>query len=107
MTYKYLEAIIEELRAYFVALYGTRLVQIVLYGSQARGDVAPDSDIDILVVLQGLVNPGEEITRTGPCTASLSLQHNVVISCAFISAERFDTEQNPFLLNVHREGVPV
>ena len=104
---KHLEVILDELRAYFMALYGTRLVQIVLYGSQARGDAAPDSDIDLLVVLQGLVNPGEEITRTGPFTASLSLRHHVVISCAFISAERFDHEQTPFLLNVHREGVPV
>ena len=105
--HKRVEEILGELHAHFAAMYGTRLVQMVLYGSQARGDAAPDSDVDILVVLQGSVNPGEEITRASPLTALLSLQHNMVISCAFISEERFRSEQSPFLLNVHREGVPV
>jgi uncharacterized protein len=102
-----LTAVLAQLRASFEALYGPRLVHMILYGSQARGDAAPDSDIDILVVLQGTVDPGAEISRTGHLTAFLSLQYNVVISCAFIAEERFRSERNPFLLNVHREGVPV
>jgi len=34
------------------ALYGARLKQVLLYGSRARGDHAPDSDYDVLVVLE-------------------------------------------------------
>lgn len=37
-----LTAILAELRQYLEALYGERLVQIVLYGSQARGDARSD-----------------------------------------------------------------
>ena len=102
-----LTAVLDQLRAGLEALYGPRLVHIILYGSQARDDALPDSDVDILVVLQGPVDPGAEISRTGHLTASLSLQYNVVISCAFIAEERFRSEHSPFLLNVHREGVPV
>jgi predicted nucleotidyltransferase len=102
-----LTAIVRELRRHFEILYGERLVRMMLFGSQARGDAEPESDIDVLVVLQGPVDPGEEIARTGEVTARLSLEHDVVISRVFISAEQFSEEQSPLLLNVRREGIHV
>jgi uncharacterized protein len=100
-------AILSELRRQFEILYGERLVRMILFGSQARGDAQPDSDIDVLVVLREPVDPGKEIARTGEVTARLSLKHNVVMSRIFISAEQFSSEQSPFLLNVRREGIQV
>jgi len=100
-------AIVSELRQHLEALYNERLAQIVLFGSQARGDAVSGSDIDVLVVLQGPVRPGQEIARTGEATALLSLKYDTVISCTFVSADRYTTERSPLLLNVRREGVPV
>jgi len=102
-----LTAILPELRQHFETLYGDRLVHMLLFGSQARGDAETESDIDVLVVLQGPVDPGEEIARTGEVTALLSLKHDVVISRVFLSAEQFSSEQSPLLLNVRREGIPI
>jgi uncharacterized protein len=99
--------ILTELRRRFEAFYGERLVQILLFGSQARGDATSGSDIDVLIVLQGPVNPGDEITRTSTLTASLSLQYDVVISRVFVSDAQFTDEQSPLLLNVRREGILV
>lgn len=102
-----LQSLLRELRNRFEAIYGARLVRLVLFGSQARGDPEPGSDIDVLVVLEGDVLPGEEIRRTGKITADMSLENNVVVSCAFISADRYLREQSPLMINVRREGVPV
>lgn len=102
-----LKTILTELRYRFEEIYGERLVRLVLFGSQARSDAEPESDIDILVVLQGPVSPGQEIARAGEMTATLSLKYDVVVSCTFISADRYATEQSPLLLNVRREGVAV
>ena len=102
-----LSALLSELRSSFERLYDQRLARLILFGSQARADAEPGSDIDVLVVLHDQVKPGEEIARTGPITAALSLKYDAIVSCTFIAADRFATEQSPLLLNVHREGVMV
>lgn len=102
-----IQAVVKQARDELAALYGDRLAQMVLFGSQARGDAQAGSDIDLLIVLKGPVHPGREIARVGKITAALSLANDVVISCTFVSAERYAAEGTPLLLNARREGVPV
>ena len=102
---KTIKTILSELKSELQAIYGDRLVSLILFGSQAHGDPLPGSDIDVMAVLKGIVDPATEISRLGPITAALSLANDVVISCVFISEERFATEQSPLLINLRREGV--
>jgi predicted nucleotidyltransferase len=102
-----LRSLLRELRSRFEALYGPRLVRLMLFGSHARGDAEPGSDIDVLVVLEGPVRSGEEIRRSINDVAELSLENSVVFSCVFVSRERFESELTPLLINARREGVPV
>lgn len=102
-----LQPVITKLRDKLKVIYGARLEHVILFGSQSRGDVVSGSDIDILVVLKGSVSPGREISRTAGMTSELSLTHDVVISCTYVSVERYETERSPLLLNIHREGVLV
>ncbi len=101
------QSIMLEMQGSLKDLYGERLVRIMLFGSHSRGDASTGSDIDALIVLKDAVKPGEEIGRTGGIASELSLKHDVVISCTFVSAERYETEQSPLLINVRREGVAV
>jgi len=99
--------VLAELRRRLHELYGNRLVRLVLFGSQARGDANTDSDIDVLVVLKGPVEPFREIHRASVVTAAVSLENDVVISCVYVSEERFKSDHGPLLANVRAEGVPV
>jgi len=99
--------IVEEFQRGLEEIYGDRLVRLVLFGSQARGDARPYSDIDIMVVLHGDVEPLTEASRTGKFTSDLCLQHNVVISCVYFSAGEAVTSQRPLLQNIRSEGIAV
>jgi uncharacterized protein len=102
-----LDRIVVLVKQWFSEQYQENLAELVLYGSQARGDAQEYSDIDVLVVLKQAFNYREEIDRTSQFIADLSLEYDTVISRAFISAQRFQEENSPFLLNVRREGVPL
>ena len=100
-----LDRIVALVKQWFSEQYQENLDELILYGSQARGDAQEYSDIDVLVVLKQAFNYREEIDRTSQFIADLSLEYDTVISRAFISAQRFQDENSPFLLNVRREGV--
>ena len=107
MRHEKLLHILKELREHLVEHYGDRLSKVVLFGSQARGDASPGSDIDVLVVLKGEVQPSEELERTGDLVAALSLKYDVLLSTIFRPEEAFQHSETPLLINVRREGVPV
>lgn len=104
---EHLAPILADLCRRLEGLYGPRLVRLVLFGSQARGDAEPESDIDVLVVLEGLNDPIAEIHRTSHIVAGLSLHYDEVIACVFVDREQYERERSPLMLNVRREGVVV
>lgn len=87
-------------------LYKNRLSNLVLYGSQARDEAEEGSDIDILIVLKDQdVNAIKEIRIISDLLTSLSLEFNEVISCVFVSEQRYLNEKSPLILNVRKEGI--
>lgn len=100
-----LKPILIHLKQDLTDIYGDRLLHLTLFGSQARGDAEPGSDIDVLVVLKPPVNPGEEIKRTSRAIADLSLHYDVVISCLFMDEIHYQTRNGSLLRNIRKEGV--
>lgn len=99
------QSLLAQLHSHLKTLYGKRLYQVMLFGSHARGDARPDSDVDVLVVLTGAVNPGREISNISKVLADLSLEYDTVIGCLFMDETRFNTRQGPLLRNIRREGI--
>lgn len=102
-----LQKILSRLKEYLQELYGERFSNMILFGSQARGEATTDSDIDVLIVLKGDVDFGTEVERTGEFIANLCLDFDQVIGSFFIAEQEFISRNSPLLINVRREGIAI
>jgi predicted nucleotidyltransferase len=66
-------------------IYGRRLRGVYLYGSAARGQLTPDSDIDIAVILDLITDRFDEHERTSQLASDMSLEHDTLVSFLFVS----------------------
>jgi predicted nucleotidyltransferase len=100
--------ILRELKQGLVKIYGDQLKAVYLFGSYARGEGhAPDSDIDVMIVLNREFNRREVENHSIEFVASLCLEYDVVIMCKFITSEKYTESKMPFMLNVRRDAVTI
>ena len=101
------ERLLKEIRSRLHAAHGPRLRGLVLYGSEARGDAGPDSDIDLLVLLDGPVDYGEDLETNLAAVYPLSLQIGRRISAKPVSAGDYQEIDCPLYQNARREGIAI
>ena len=89
-------------------IYGDRLRHVVLYGSRARGEATPTSDVDLLVVLRGPIdNHYQELKRMADLRLDLMERYELYFSFHPYAESDFQDMRRPFIQNVHREGIPI
>lgn len=79
----------------------------ILYGSEARGDAGPDSDVDLLILVDGdKMTLAEEEAITLPLY-ELELKTGVSISPLVMLRKLWENRpfKTPFYINVMNEGI--
>jgi len=94
-------------RSTLQAAFGERLRGLVLYGSEARGTAGPDSDIDLLVLLDGPVDLGRDLWTAIESLYDLSAEIGRRISAKPVDAVEYESIECPLYRVAHREGVAV
>ena len=102
----HIRKLMKELKEGLVQIYGDKLKAVYLYGSYARGNAQPDSDLDVMIVLQDYRSYGKEIDRTGKLTSNLSLEYGISISRVMTKETQWKISDTPLLRNIRMDGVP-
>jgi predicted nucleotidyltransferase len=100
------QGLLKKLRISLEDVYGDRLVGVHLFGSYARRQATPDSDVDVLLVLREVGDYGAEVRRVRDLLSRVSLEYGKTVAPVFVDARRFSAASDPFMASVAREAVP-
>ena len=100
-----LEKVRRELKRRLEEAFGKRLRGVLLYGSEARGEASEDSDIDVMVLLEGPVHLWEDIKAGVEATYDLALELGRPIHPDPVDANEFEKGEFALYRNVKQEGI--
>lgn len=106
-----IQPILDVLNQKLQELYGDRFRGLYVFGSYARPDagidLGIDSDLDVALLLSEFDNRYDERARIGDIVASLSLEHDIVISLIPIREQDFKEGNTNFTRVISEYAIPV
>ena len=106
-TQQALNKIAQELKSEALLLF-PNIHKIILYGSYARGDNTPESDIDIMIIIDDTEENIKKYRNQFSKTAALlGMKYDVLLSVLFRDKGNFykRAQYMPFYKNIVNEGV--
>lgn len=103
-----IQSLLEQYIVEIKKIYGTHLRKIILYGSYARGDFRPDSDIDIMILLDmSDMDIKAYSQKLSYMTYDFNLDNDLDIKPIAKSEDHFLKwlVNYPFYANISKEGV--
>lgn len=97
-------------RAALEARFGARLRELVLFGSRARGDAHEESDLDVLVVVDGLADDERRQIAELAHDAGIDGEEYVSLSPLALSTDRaadMRARSRRIMEEIARDGVPL
>lgn len=103
-------AILSDVETETRKLFGTRLKQLILYGSYARNQQDPESDIDIMMLVDENENSLRKYNyKIADIMTHLSLKYDTFISLTDETCSRYNDylDTLPFFRNIADEGIEI
>jgi len=94
-----------EVKSRLRAVYGDRLKGVVLYGSEVTGQGGADSDLDVMVLLDGPIHLWEDISRCVDATYPLSLEIGRPIHATPVDAAEYEKGDFALYRSAKAEGI--
>jgi Uncharacterised protein family (UPF0158) len=88
-------------------LYGERLKAVWLIGAWARGDAHPETEVELLVVLDEIADRWEETERMDKVMWRHSVRNDAVVTERPVAEQELDSAATPRLARALAEGVQI
>ncbi len=97
----------KEIRSRLQTAFHERLREVWLFGSEARREARPDSDLDLMVLLEGPVRLGRDLETIVRALYPVQLELEVPIHAIPVAEASFEAGGYGLYRSAKREGVPL
>ncbi|MCY2928241.1 MAG: nucleotidyltransferase domain-containing protein [Planctomycetota bacterium] len=99
------QTILARIKSILQDAFKERLAGVILYGSEARGEAGPDSDIDLLVLLNGPVDSWPDIRTCTDVLYPLELELGRPIHATPTDRHVYEAQEWRLYRFAKREGI--
>ena len=98
--------ILIDLKSYLIKNYGNSVKDVILFGSQARGNSEEYSDYDILIVLEKDYSGKDENQILDLCY-DIDLKYNILLDVHLLSSKEMKSirGKQPVFINAIKSGI--
>jgi predicted nucleotidyltransferase len=106
MDQKKLQNILAHIKLEISSIFKAELQKTILFGSHARGDFHPQSDIDLLILIDRADGPSHlEKKMLREISDRIFLEFDVIVQLFPIPSHLYRPEKSLFYRTVEREGI--
>ncbi len=87
--------------------FGERFSGLTLFGSYARDQAKPDSDVDLLLILKNYSSEKDDYRELLPLISGFLLESGVFISLMIKSENEMKIQKEGLLRNISVEGIRI